>query len=93
MSGPRRPGWILGQQGAHGPSQRARDARVDGVDHQAAGTVEHLSGDVEVLYDVLEDNFQMAMDYLATMGRAWLRSMERIADTHPQLLKQFFGCE
>jgi len=35
----------------------------------------------------------MAMDYLATMGRAWLRSMERIADTHPQLLKQFFGCE
>jgi CRP-like cAMP-binding protein len=52
-----------------------------------------LSGDVEVLFDVLEDNFDMAMDYLSTMGRGWLRSMERIADSHPALLKQFFGCE
>lgn len=52
-----------------------------------------LSGDVETLYDVLEDNFDMAMAYLSTMGRAWLRSMERIADTHPELLKQFFGTE
>jgi CRP-like cAMP-binding protein len=52
-----------------------------------------LSGDVEVLFDVLEDNFDMAMDYLSTMGRAWLKSVERIADSHPALLKQFFGCE
>lgn len=52
-----------------------------------------LSGDVEVLFDVLEDNFDMAMDYLSTMGRAWLKSVERIADSHPTLLKQFFGAE
>jgi CRP-like cAMP-binding protein len=52
-----------------------------------------LSGDIESLYDVMEDNFDMAIAYLAAMGRWWLTAMERIADSHPELLKRFFGWE
>lgn len=80
------PGWPLGGVEAIGATTRWYEPVTE-------TPVVGLSGDVEILYDVLEDNFQMAMDYLSTMGRAWLRSMERIADTHPELLKQFFGCE
>jgi CRP-like cAMP-binding protein len=79
-------GWPLGALEAIGGTTRWYEAVTE-------TPVVGLSGDVETLYDVLEDNFDMAMAYLSTMGRAWLRSMERIADTHPELLKQFFGTQ
>ena len=80
------PGWPLGALEAIGGTSHWYEPVTE-------SPVVALSGDVEVLFDVLEDNFDMAMDYLAAMGRGWLRSMERIADTHPELIKQFFGCE
>jgi hypothetical protein len=79
-------GWPLGALEAIGGTTRWYEPVTE-------TPVVGLSGDVETLYDVLEDNFDMAMAYLSTMGRAWLRAMERIADTHPELLKQFFGTE
>jgi CRP-like cAMP-binding protein len=80
------PGWPLGALEAIGAAPRWYEPVTE-------TPVVGLSGDVEMLYDVLEDNFQMAMDYLSTMGRAWLRSMERIADTHPDLLKHYLGSD
>jgi CRP-like cAMP-binding protein len=79
-------GWPLGAVEALGGTTRWYEPVTETA-------VVGLSGDVETLYDVLEDNFDMAMGYLSTMGRAWLRSMERIADSHPELLKQFIGTE
>ncbi len=79
-------GWPLGAVEALGGTTRWYEAVTE-------TPVVALAGDVEVLYDVLEDHFDMALDYLAIMGREWLAALERIADHHPELLKQFVGFE
>lgn len=52
-----------------------------------------LSGDVETLFDVFEDNFEMAFDYLTTMARWLLALMVRLAEKGEAPLGQFYGCE
>ncbi len=43
------------------------------------GPVVTLSGDVEVLFDLFEDNAHVALEYLAQIARVHLGSLERIA--------------
>ena len=51
-----------------------------------------LQGSVEGLIDIFEDNFDMAMDYLALMARAQTRLLElRVAATG-KALERFYGC-
>ncbi len=52
-----------------------------------------LSGDVETLFDVFEDNFEMGFDYLATMARWLLAVTVRVAEKGEAPLGQFYGCE
>jgi CRP-like cAMP-binding protein len=49
-----------------------------------------LTGDVETFVDVLEDNFEMAMDYLAVVAR-WLLALShlRIAREGPESLEEY----
>lgn len=49
-----------------------------------------LTGDVETFVDVLEDNFEMAMDYLAVVARSLLElSQLRIAREGPESLEEY----
>jgi CRP-like cAMP-binding protein len=51
-----------------------------------------LQGSIEGLIDVFEDNFEMAMDYLAVMSRAQTRLLElRVAATG-KALERIYGC-
>jgi len=51
-----------------------------------------LQGSIEGLIDVFEDNFDMAMDYLAVMARAQIRLLElRVSATGAEL-ERFYGC-
>jgi len=79
-------GWPLGALEALAGTTRWYEAVTE-------TPVVALAGDVEVLYDVLENHFDLAMDYLALLGREWLASLEHIADHHPELLTRFSGCE
>jgi CRP-like cAMP-binding protein len=54
-----------------------------------ATPVTMLHGVVEGMLDVFEDNFEMAMDYLAAIARLQLRLLEQT----PGALQVFFGCE
>jgi len=49
-----------------------------------------LTGDVETFVDVLEDNFEMAMDYLAVVAR-WLLALSnlRVAREGPESLEEY----
>jgi CRP-like cAMP-binding protein len=49
-----------------------------------------LTGDVETFVDVLEDNFEMAMDYLAVVAR-WMLSLSqlRVAHEGPGSLEEY----
>jgi CRP-like cAMP-binding protein len=79
-------GWPLGALEALAGTSRWYEAVTE-------TPVVALSGDVETFLDVLEDNFGMAMDYLSTMGRAWLRALEGVVDEHPGLLREMLGGE
>jgi CRP-like cAMP-binding protein len=49
-----------------------------------------LQGNVEGLLDVFEDNFDMAMDYLAAMSRALLRIATQVSEAHQETLGGFY---
>jgi CRP-like cAMP-binding protein len=49
-----------------------------------------LHGNIESLIDVFEDNFEMAMDYMAAFTRFILEGIERATDA--QALPTFYGC-
>jgi len=50
-----------------------------------------LQGSIEGLIDVFEDNFDMAMDYLAVMARAQIRLLELRVSGSGQGLERFYG--
>lgn len=52
-----------------------------------------LHGMIEGLIDVFEDNFEMAMDYLAVIARWTLALLERHAGPDEESLERFFGCD
>lgn len=49
-----------------------------------------LQGNVEGLLDVFEDNFGMAMDYVAAMAKALLLIATRVSETHQGSLGGFY---
>ena len=51
-----------------------------------------LQGSVEGLIDVFEDNFDMAMDYLAVMARAQMRLLELRVSAPGKALERVYGC-
>jgi CRP-like cAMP-binding protein len=51
-----------------------------------------LQGSLQTLVDVFEDNFTMAMDYLAVMSRWLLVVLDRSLGT-PDRLRRVYGCE
>jgi hypothetical protein len=51
-----------------------------------------LQGNIEGLIDVFEDNFEMAMDYLAVMARAQIRLLELHGSPTGPALERFYGC-
>jgi len=57
-----------------------------------ATKVTALQGNVEGLIDVFEDNFEMAMDYLAVMARAQMRLLELRVSPPGQALERVYGC-
>jgi CRP-like cAMP-binding protein len=53
-----------------------------------------LSGDVEVLFDLFEDNPDVGLEYVAQIARVQLRAVERLAGTERDaILRPFFGGE
>lgn len=50
-----------------------------------------LQGSIEGLIDVFEDNFDMAMDYLAVMARAQIRLLEMRVSESGKALERFYG--
>jgi CRP-like cAMP-binding protein len=59
--------------------------------HDAVTTsrVVAMGGDIEGMYDVFEDNFEMAADYLAVVARWLLDLIERVDDA--AAVRRFFG--
>jgi len=51
-----------------------------------------LQGSVQALVDVFEDNFSMAMDYLAAISRWLLAVLDRSLALHDRL-RRVYGCE
>src|SRR6185295_13138884 len=51
-----------------------------------------LQGNIEGLIDVFEDNFDMAMDYLATMARVQMRVLE-VRVSASKGLERFYGAD
>jgi CRP-like cAMP-binding protein len=79
------PGFPLGGLDAVAGVPRWYDAVCE-------GPVVTLSGDVEVLFDVFEDNPHVALAYLAQIARAQLDALERIAAAgRRSSLLPFFG--
>jgi CRP-like cAMP-binding protein len=52
-----------------------------------------LAGDTEGLLDVFEDNYAMALDYVAAVAREIVRLLERLADKGERPLRELYGCE
>jgi CRP-like cAMP-binding protein len=52
-----------------------------------------LQGLVEAFVDVLEDNFDLAMDYLAVLARAQIRILENKVATAGKAMERLYGCE
>jgi hypothetical protein len=52
-----------------------------------------LQGNIEGLIDVFEDNFDMAMDYLAVMARAQVRILEMRVSAGGKAMERLYGCE
>jgi CRP-like cAMP-binding protein len=51
-----------------------------------------LQGSIEGLIDVFEDNFEMAMDYLAVMARAQVRLLELRVSERAKAIERVYGC-
>ncbi len=68
-----RPGYPLGSVETLARQDRWYDAT-------ALGDVVVLRGDHETLFDVLEDDFDVAMDFVGAMARGILRSASRFVD-------------
>jgi CRP-like cAMP-binding protein len=49
-----------------------------------------LTGDIDQLLDVFEDNFEMALDYLATICRYRVRLMDRLAERGEDALPHLY---
>lgn len=77
-----RPGGAAGILDAMAGVPRWHDA-------VAASRVVAMGGDIEGLFDVFEDNFEMAADYLAVVSRWLLDLLERVDDA--AALRRFFG--
>ena len=56
-------------------------------------SVTALQGDVDELIDVFEDNFEMAMDYMAFMARAQVRILEMRVSGAGKAMERLYGCE
>ena len=56
-------------------------------------SVTALQGHIEGLIDVFEDNFDMAMDYLAFMARAQVRILEMRVSGGGKAMERLYGCE
>ena len=52
-----------------------------------------LSGDVEGLLDVFEDNYAVALDYVGALAREILGLLERMADAGKGPMQELYGCE
>jgi CRP-like cAMP-binding protein len=52
-----------------------------------------LQGSIEGFVDVFEDNFDMAMDYLAVMARAQIRLFELKVSAAGKAAERLYGCE
>ena len=79
------PGFPLGGLDAVAGVPRWYDAVCE-------GPVVTLSGDVEILFDLFEDNPSVALAYLAQIARAQLDALERIAASgRRSSLLPFFG--
>jgi len=48
---------------------------------------------MEALIDVFEDNFEMAMDYLAVIARWQIRVLEMRVAAGGRDLERFYGCD
>jgi CRP-like cAMP-binding protein len=79
------PGFPLGGLDAVAGVPRWYDAVCD-------GPVVALSGDVEILFDLFEDNPEVALAYLAQLARGQLGALELIVSAgRPASLLSFFG--
>jgi CRP-like cAMP-binding protein len=58
----------------------------------AVGPLAALVCDPEALFDVFEDNEEMALEYLAVIARWQLALVDRLAE-HRAPLREFYGCE
>jgi len=56
-------------------------------------SVTALQGHVDELIDVFEDNFEMAMDYMAFMARAQVRILEMRVSGAGKAMERLYGCE
>jgi CRP-like cAMP-binding protein len=56
-------------------------------------SVTALQGHIEGLIDVFEDNFDMAMDYLAFMARAQIRILDMRMAGGGKAMERLYGCE
>jgi CRP/FNR family transcriptional regulator, cyclic AMP receptor protein len=52
-----------------------------------------LQGHIEGLIDAFEDNFDMAMDYLAVIARAQIRLLEMRVSAPGNAMERLYGCE
>ncbi|PYQ22388.1 MAG: hypothetical protein DMF81_12315 [Acidobacteria bacterium] len=59
----------------------------------AATPLTALHGPMEALIDVFEDNFEMAMDYLAVIARWQIRVLEMRVAAGGRDLERFYGCD
>jgi CRP-like cAMP-binding protein len=79
------PGYPLGGLDAVAGGPRWYDAVCE-------GPVVTLSGDVEILFDLFEDNAQVGLSYLAQVARVHLGALEHIVTSGRQArLLPFFG--
>jgi len=81
-----RPGTSLGALEAIAGRHRWYDAEV-------TAPLTGLSGEVEVLFDVFEDNLDMALHFLAAMSRWMLTLSESFAETAPEQLGTVGGLD
>jgi CRP-like cAMP-binding protein len=52
-----------------------------------------LTGDIEGLLDVFEDNYAVALDYVGGLAREILGLLERLADRGKGPMRELYGCE
>lgn len=52
-----------------------------------------LQGNLEILIDVFEDNFEMALDYLAVIARWTTSILQRTSASDDESLERLYGCD